>query len=91
MCCQVANPHIGCFVLLEVNVNVDEIKIFFTVFLIKKSDQLTFVNNETCTWQDRSGDVFAVYRISVYSVTGLIPFALTLIKPLVQSLFLWTI
>ena len=34
-CCQVTNPPVGCFVLIEVNVIVDEIKIFFAVFLIK--------------------------------------------------------
>ena len=35
MCCQVINPPVGCFALNEMNVIVDEIKIFFS-FLHKK-------------------------------------------------------
>ena len=42
MCCQVTNPPVGCFVLLEVNVIVGEIKKFFTVFLNTKYDQLSY-------------------------------------------------
>ena len=37
MCCQVTNLPVGYFVLIEVNVIVDD---FFTVYLIQKSDQL---------------------------------------------------
>ena len=34
MCCQVTNPPVGCFFVIEVNVTVDELKGFFAVFLI---------------------------------------------------------
>ena len=34
MCCQVTNPPVGCFVLLEVNVIVDDIKRFFYCIFI---------------------------------------------------------
>ena len=40
VCCQVTHPPVGCFVLLEVNDIVDEIKSFFYSFPHKKSDQL---------------------------------------------------
>ena len=43
MCCQVTNPPVGCFVLIEVNVIVDKIKRFFTVFLIKNLINCHFI------------------------------------------------
>ena len=30
VCCQVTNPPVGCFVLIEVNAIVDEIKSFYS-------------------------------------------------------------